>query len=107
MIWINPHSTSSCHAYSNDSIVRDSSNHSIGHCKGNGEKVDCDKNAVLNILSRGLVKVLLKFIFEDEVSEIKEYAEKKGFMINELNYVAARDIVDFCKERYGLNLSEI
>ena len=107
VIWINPHSTSSCHAYSNDSIVRDSSNHSIGHCKGNGEKVDCDKNAVLNILSRGIIKILIKFVLEDKVSEIKEYADQKGFMINELNYAAARDIVDFCKERYGLNLSEI
>ena len=107
VIWINPHGTSSCHAYSNNKIVRDNNNHSFGRCQLSGEKVDCDKNAVLNILSRGLVKVLLKFIFEDEVSEIKEYAEKKGFMINELNYAAARDIVDFCKERYGLNLSVI
>lgn len=107
VIWINPHGTSGCHAYSDDTIVRDNSNHSFGHCLLGGEKVDCDKNAVLNILSRGLVKVLLKFVLEDKVSEIKEYADQKGFMINELNYAAARDIVDFCKERYGLNLSVI
>ena len=107
VIWINPHGTSSCHAYSNDNILRDNSNHSVGYCKGNGEKVDCDKNAVLNILSRGIIKILIKFVLEDKVSEIKEYADQKGFMINELNYAAARDIVDFCKERYGLNLSEI
>ena len=107
VIWINPHGTSSCHAYSNDNILRDNSNHSVGYCKGNGEKVDCDKNAVLNILSRGIIKILIKYVLEDKVSEIKEYADQKGFMINELNYAAARDIVDFCKERYGLNLSEI
>ena len=107
VIWINPHGTSGCHAYSDDTIVRDNSNHSVGHCLLRGEKVDCDKNAVLNILSRGLVKILIKFFLEDKVSEIKEYADQKGFMINELNYAAAKTIIEFCKERYGLNLSVI
>ena len=107
VIWINPHGTSSCHAYSNDTVVRDNSNHSVGYCKGNGEKVDCDKNAVLNILSRGLVKILVKFVLEDKVSEIKEYADKNGLMLNELNYVAAKTIIDFCKVKYAISLSEI
>ena len=107
VIWINPHGTSGCHAYSDDTIVRDNSNHSVGHCLLRGEKVDCDKNAVLNILSRGIIKILIKFVLEDKVSEIKEYADKNGLMLNELNYAAAKTIIEFCKEGYGLNLSVI
>ena len=68
---------------------------------------NCIKNTT-NLKQDGFGNYICGNPFElDATFAQKEYADQKGFMINELNYAAARDIVDFCKERYGLNLSEI
>ena len=107
VIWVNPRGTSSCHAYSTDTIVRDSSNHSIGFCCTTGDEVDCDNNAVINIISRGVIKILVKFVLEDKAREIKRYAEDKGYQINALNYAGASDIIKYCKQMYNISLTDL
>ena len=103
VIYIDFYNTSHDYAHGDDEIIRDEKDFSIGYCKKSHLPVNCDENAAYNIWGRCNVEILYRYcLSEEQVSEVKEFIAQRGYSPYRTNYKTAKEVLDFCKENYGI-----
>ena len=104
VIMVYDNGTSRDYAFEDDTIIRDEFNRSKGYCKKTGQKVCCDENAALNIWGRGVVKILEYYVLtSDQFIEVKSFVKSKGRTVATVNYLLAKEVIDFCRARFGIH----
>ena len=104
IIMVYDNCTSRDYALGDDIIIRNERNRSKGYCKKTGQKVCCDENAALNIWGRGVVKILEYYVLtSDQFIEVKSFVKSKGRTVATVNYLLAKEVIDFCRARFGIH----
>ena len=104
VIMVYDNGSSRDYALGDDIIIRNERNRSKGYCKKTGQKVCCDKNAALNIWGRGVVKILEYYVLtSDQFIEVKSFVKSKGRTVATVNYLHAKEVIDFCRACFGIN----
>jgi len=103
VIYIDFHDSSKDHSRSDDKVIRNKKKYSEGHCENTGLSVNCDENAAYNIWGRCKVEMLYRYSLNDEqIGEVKEFISQRGYSASRANYKTAKEVLDFCKENYGI-----